>query len=79
MRRPVASAKLMAAAGWTRTDSSSDKCGARWSHVAGWKLTHCGHPTAHFPWILEDRAGRMILTGCRRGAGVRSDVRHLLA
>lgn len=54
----------MAAAGWTRVDPRPwSKCSARWSHVLGWKLTHCGHPTAHYSWILTNPLGNVILTG----------------
>jgi hypothetical protein len=34
-----------------------------YSHRDGWHLSHCGHPTALWPWLLVDPAGRIILTG----------------
>lgn len=57
--RPAA----MAAAGWERTDGTKGKLAARWRHRSGWRLEHCGHPTALTPWQLFDPAGRHILTG----------------
>ena len=50
--------------GWTRTDQRPwQKCRARWLHVAGWRIEHCGHPTANQPWALYEPGGRMVLTG----------------
>lgn len=63
-RRRVASPREMARAGWTRTDPRPwGKLGARWEHVAGWTLEHCGHPTAHYPWLLVAPDGRIVRTG----------------
>lgn len=33
----------------------------KWEHRAGWRLEHCGHPTALWPWALYDPRGEMIL------------------
>jgi hypothetical protein len=54
------------AAGWTRTGGVG-KVGARWEHVTGWWLEHCGHPTANYPWALYSPAGEMVLTGAVYG------------
>lgn len=39
-----------------------------YQHRNGWTLTHCGHPTALWPYTLCAPDGRMILTGVR-GSG----------
>jgi len=63
-RRRTASPQEMARAGWTRTDPRPwGKCSARWEHVRGWLLEHCGHPTAHWPWLLVAPDGRIVRTG----------------
>ena len=68
MRLPAPSAKAMAAAGWTRVDPRPwGKCSARWVHSRGWRIEHCGHPTANHPWVLYAPDGRMILTGVQYG------------
>jgi len=36
---------------------SGDKCGAVWLHRAGWRVEHCGHPTAHFPYLVVSPDG----------------------
>lgn len=54
----------MAELGWTRVDERPwHKCSARWAHVSGWKLEHCGHPTALHPWALYSPKGELVLTG----------------
>lgn len=55
--------KQMAARGWTRVDGTKSKLHARWTHTSGWRLQHCGHPTAHWSWMLFDPQGEMVLTG----------------
>jgi hypothetical protein len=58
----------MHAAGWTRTGGApGDKSGAEWTHRAGWRLRHCGHPTAVTPWALFAPSGEMHCTGARAG------------
>lgn len=53
--------------GWTRVDPRPwGKLRAQWEHRAGWRLEHCGHPTALHPWALYDPSGEMHCTG---GAG----------
>jgi hypothetical protein len=65
------SPKQSAAAGWTRTDPRPwTKLRARWQHVSGWRLEHCGHPTALRPWALYDPTGDMVLTGAVHGPGL---------
>lgn len=55
-------------AGWTRVDPRPwTKCRARWVHASGWKLNHCGHPTALRPWALYAPDGRMVLRGAEHG------------
>lgn len=36
-------------------------------HASGWHIRHCGHPTAHNPYMLHDPSGRPILTGAAFG------------
>lgn len=64
MMRPALSPSAMAAYGWTRVDPRPwGKCSARWTHPKGWRLEHCGHPSALWPWALYNPAGELILTG----------------
>jgi hypothetical protein len=52
--------------GWTRTDPRPwSKLRARWEGPDGWRLEHCGHPTANTPWVLIAPDGRWIRTGAR--------------
>lgn len=49
---------------WTRIDERPwTKTNARWLHRDGWRLEHCGHPTALTPWLLTSPDGLVILTG----------------
>lgn len=58
---------------WLRVDPKPwSKLDARWLHVLGWRLEHCGHPTALTPWALYNPSGRMVLTGALR-EGERND------
>jgi hypothetical protein len=50
----------MACMGWLRLDERRDKFGS-WEHVHGWRLEHCGHPTALHPWMLYDPFGKTVL------------------
>lgn len=64
MKRAPMSPAAMAALGWTRTDPRPwTKLDARWKHRDGWRLEHCGHPTALHPWALYNPDGQMIRTG----------------
>lgn len=56
------SPKQVAALGWTRIDNSRSKFG-RWEHPSGWRIEHCGHPTALWPWALYSPTGEMVCTG----------------
>jgi hypothetical protein len=57
-----------APAGWSRVDPKPwGKCNAVWQHVSGWRLEHCGHPTALWPWALFNPKGKLILTGVLAG------------
>ena len=52
--------------GWTRTDPRPwTKLAARWEHTSGWKLDHCGHPTALWPWALYAPSGDMVRMGVK--------------
>lgn len=47
--------------GWERVDPRPwGKLNAAWDHVDGWKLRHCGHPTALTPWMLYDPDGEQV-------------------
>lgn len=64
MRPPPVSHQRALALGWTRVDPRPwRKTTARWLHVDGWEIQHCGHPTALWPWALYDAAGLMHCTG----------------
>ena len=64
MRRPAISPVEMRRRGWVRIDPRPwKKTTARWVHRDGWGLGHCGHPTAHHPWVLTMPGGEEILTG----------------
>lgn len=66
MRTPGVSHKRAAELGWTRVDPKPwGKLAARWLHTSGYRLEHCGHPTALRPWALYEPGpdGRMVLTG----------------
>ncbi len=59
-REAPLSPQAMARLGWSREGSGLH---ARWSHPSGWRLVHCGHPTAHHPWAFYAPSGAMICTG----------------
>jgi hypothetical protein len=63
LRPTPISHKQAAALGWTRIDGIPGKLRALWAHTSGWRLGHCGHPTALYPWALFDPKGRMHLSG----------------
>jgi len=57
------------AVGWARVDPRPwSKITARWEHPSGWQIQHCGHPTAHHPWMLYSPEGAFVRTGAVRGA-----------
>jgi hypothetical protein len=56
--------KQAARLGWQRVDNrAAGKVGAEWRHRDGWRLEHCGHPTALWPWLLVSPAGDVHCTG----------------
>jgi len=61
------SPKELKSHGWTMAPKHPYAAGRNYAHKDGWKITHCGHPTALWPYILEDPAGNMILTGAAFG------------
>lgn len=49
-------------AGWTRTrEGVYGSCGAEWTHDSGWRVTHCGHPTANYPFLAWSPQGMRML------------------
>ena len=52
------SPKELAAKGWKRAHGYRT-----FVHQDGWRISHCCHPTALWPYLLVDPAGRVILTG----------------
>jgi hypothetical protein len=67
LRNRRISPKQLAALGWVRLNPCAPTIMARFEHRDGWRLEHCGHPTANFPWALYDPAGHLILTGAING------------
>jgi len=53
--------------GWERLTPPGEKLHARWRHVSGWQVVHCGHPTANWPWFIEapDEGTRYVSPGGR--------------
>ncbi len=37
--------------------------GRDYEHTAGWRIEHCGHPTALWPYLLLDPDGAIVLMG----------------
>ena len=52
----------LAAAGW-RPLPRSGLYGRDYEHASGWRIEHCGHPTALWPYLLLDPAGEIVLIG----------------
>lgn len=57
------SPKQLQREGWTRQAPKVAQFGASYTHVTGWQIQHCGHPTANWPYLLLDPSGEMVLTG----------------
>ncbi len=57
------SPKQLQAAGWRVLPRVSGHFGRDYEHAAGWRIEHCGHPTALWPYLLLDPAGEIILMG----------------
>lgn len=52
--------------GWSRIDPDRrGKLEAKYEHESGWRVEHCGHPTANHPYAVFDPAGHMHTTGGR--------------
>lgn len=41
----------------------TDKAGRDYQHSAGWRIEHCGHPTALWPYLLIDPNREIVLAG----------------
>lgn len=58
-------------AGWICTQPAAaeahGKTGAWYDTTTGWRVSHCGHPTALWPYTLHDPAGRCIVAHSGRG------------
>jgi hypothetical protein len=49
---------------WTATGESLRRI---WTHtVSGYRVRHCGHPTAHHPYFIEDAGGGCPVASCFR-------------
>lgn len=65
--------KGAAGLGWIKLAGGQNRIGgpskldAKWGHWSGYRLEHCGHPTALTPWAMYDPRGAMILTGAVSG------------
>ena len=54
--------------GWTRESRPGDKLAGSWRHQrSGWRVRHCGHPTAIWPYHAEDERGRLVVHASGRG------------
>lgn len=58
-------------AGWIQTLKHPSGKGGQWHHPAsGWWLTHCGHPTAIYPYALHSPdAGQNVCVMSHNGMG----------
>jgi hypothetical protein len=56
------SPKQLKAAGWTPLPRTG-KAGREYLHNDGWRIEHCGHPTALWPYLLIDPDGGIVLAG----------------
>ena len=61
------SPKELRAHGWTAEPKQRYTAGRSYWHRDGWHISHCGHPTALWPYILRTPAGDMVLTGAAFG------------
>jgi len=52
--------------GWT-AQPKGPGAGRDYHHQDGWTISHCGHPTALWPYILTSPDGCTILTGAAFG------------
>jgi hypothetical protein len=69
MNRKRISPKEMARLGWAKHARGSGYGSAAWRSswvyrsLTGWELSHCGHPTALWPYLLVSPNGTVVLTG----------------
>ncbi len=62
---------------WTRLPGVGGKCGATFLHKSGWRVRHCGHPTAIWPYYgippnstdASDRCTILLTGGFGLGTG----------
>jgi hypothetical protein len=55
--------KELKAYGWTPDAQPLWHFGRCYTHRDGWRIQHCGHPTALWPYLLLSPEGQIILTG----------------
>ena len=59
--------------GWIRLSEPGRKLDALYEHVtSGWRIRHCGHPTANCPYYAEDPAHPGTCTVTHNGQGFRT-------
>lgn len=69
MNRKRVSPKELARLGWSKQPRPAGYGSAAWRsswvYVSseGWELSHCGHPTALWPYLLISPNGTRVLTG----------------
>lgn len=68
---------MRARLGWVRLSAPGDKCAAEWLHTSGWRVRHCGHPTANWPWWIEAPDGRAFASPNGRGFSRRLEAMRL--
>jgi hypothetical protein len=54
-------ARTILPAPWRRVDNGASKTSARYEHPTGYRIEHCGHPTALWPYALYGPDGALIL------------------
>lgn len=60
----------MARPGWTRESlANRGKCSQRWRHESGWVVSHCGHPTANYPYFASHEARGLTMVVSHSGRG----------
>lgn len=48
--------------GWTRLDDGRSKLTGAWDHPSGWRIRHCGHATALWPYYAEHPTAGMAVS-----------------
>jgi len=46
---------------WRRVDTAPGKLSARYEGPRGYRIEHCGHPTANWPWALYSPKGELLV------------------